>query len=116
MLPPSFGVRLMGDGNSTVLQAASRMQNLVHIKGPAYRFLMDCMTIDANNMAEVGIRLDGGYYTVFNSLYVTRPRDMGMHAGSLDQGFSRGGLPARSARPDPQAECDSGARTRARVR
>lgn len=85
VLKQSVGVRLTGDGSATVLLATAPMQDLLHIKANALRFLMDFMTVDANNMAETAIRLDGGYYVVFNSLYVTNPRNIGLHAGSPEE-------------------------------
>lgn len=85
ILRPSNGVRLVGDGNATVLAAQKSMQDLVQIKRSVFRFAMENMTVDANERAEVAIRLEGGCYTVFNSLYITNPRDTGLYAGSLDR-------------------------------
>jgi hypothetical protein len=79
------GNRLTGDGSSTVLIARKPMKHLLHIRKNAIRFLMDFMTVDGNGNAENTIRLDGGYYVVFNSIYVTNPLDIGLSVGSLDE-------------------------------
>ncbi len=85
VLHPSNGVTLVGDGHATVLAATTPMKQLLRIKKNAYRFSMEHMSVDANGQADMAIRLDGGYYTVFNSLYVANPLDTALSVGSLDE-------------------------------
>jgi hypothetical protein len=87
-LPPSVSVRVTGDGPGSRIVADADMQDLVRLEHPFRDGIIDYLTIDANNMAQVALRVVGGSYSRMNELDVWKPRDIGIHCGRTDDGKS----------------------------
>jgi hypothetical protein len=76
-------VAIVGQGPGAKIIAGAPMKSLLHAEYPFGGSVVEGFALDANSLADVALRIEGGGYVRVNNMNIWNPREIGIHGGTV---------------------------------